>query len=111
MTQDSLIRRIRESWLHLSETPARVTEPYQKTEQHIRDSVRQLSSNRVRLLLRQLRAARGLSYSQVQANTGLSQQLLFDVEFQERRLKLDELRRLAECYHVSVDDILGIDIE
>ena len=85
--------------------------PAPQTERHIRDSVRMLSRQRVSDLLRQLRAASGLSYQQINEVTGLSQQLLFDVEFRDRRLTLDELRRLLACYQVSVDDILGVDID
>ncbi len=97
--------------MRLIHTPDRITQPYEKAKENISDSVRLLSRSRVSLLLRQLRAAHDYSYAQVQEATGLSQQLLFDVEFKDRRLNLDELRRLAECYEVSVSDILGIDIE
>ena len=62
-------------------------------------------------MLSQLRAARGLTYEQVRQQTGLSMQLVYDVEYRERRLTLDELRLLAACYEVSVNDILGIDVE
>ena len=54
---------------------------------------------------------KGLSYGQVQEQTGLSQQLLYDMEYKDRRLTLAELQALAACYAVSVDDILGIDLE
>jgi hypothetical protein len=111
MAQDFLVRRIRESLLRLSNLSVRTAEPLQEAESSVRDSIRSLSRSRVSLLLRQLRAAHNLTYAQVQANTGLSQQLLFDVEFKDRRLTLDELRRLAACYQVSVSDILGADIE
>lgn len=111
MSQDPIIQRIRESLARLNRTPDRSTEPYQETERHIRDSIRKVSRTRISQLLRQLRAAHGLSYAQVQANTGLTQQLLFDVEYGDRRLTLDQLSRLAECYHVSVEDLLGIDMD
>ncbi|MCC6165733.1 MAG: helix-turn-helix transcriptional regulator [Caldilineaceae bacterium] len=111
MTQEAILQRIRESLARLTRTPERTTEPYHETEQHVRESIRQISRARVSQLLRQLRAAHGLSYAQVQANTGLTQQLLFDVEYKDRRLTLDQLRRLAHCYHVSVDDLLGIDLD
>jgi transcriptional regulator with XRE-family HTH domain len=62
-------------------------------------------------MLRQLRAASGLSYDDVAAQSGLSKQILFDVEYKERRLSLDELRKLAACYAVGVNDILGVDID
>jgi hypothetical protein len=111
MSQDFLMRRIRDTLARLSQTQTRATEPYPEAEKTVRDSVRQLSRSRVSQLLRQLRAAHGYSYAQVQAATGLSQQLLFDVEFKDRRLTIDELQRLAECYQVSASDILGVDID
>jgi hypothetical protein len=111
MTQELLVQRIRDSLARLTRTPSRAGEPYQKTEQNIRDSVRQLARVRVSQVLRQLRATQGLSYLQVSDQTGLPQQLLFDLEYRDRRLTLEELRRLAECYHIGIDDILGIDFE
>ena len=109
--RDQVIQRIRESLNWLRRAPMGSTTPYQKTERDIRDAIRKLSRQRVSDLLRQLRAAHGLSYEQVHDQTGLSQQLLFDVEFKDRRLSLDELHRLAACYPVSVDDRLGVDID
>ncbi len=109
--RDNVVQRIRESLNWLRRTPTRTSTPYQKSERNIRDAIRQLSRQRVSDLLRQLRAAQGLSYEQVHERTGLSQQLLFDVEFKDRRLSLDEIRRLADCYQVSVDDLLGIEID
>lgn len=106
-----VVQRIRDSLNWLRRTPTRTSAPYQKTERSIRDSIRQLSRQRVSDLLRQLRSAHGLSYEQVNERTGLSQQLLFDVEFKDRRLSLDEIRRLADCYQVSVNDLLGIDVD
>lgn len=111
MSHEPVIQRIRESLARLTRTPERTSEPYQETEQHIRESIRQISRTRISQLLRQLRAAHGLSYAQVQANTGLTQQLLFDVEYKDQRLTLDQIRRLAHCYDVSVDDLLGIELE
>jgi hypothetical protein len=110
-SRDFVIQRIRESLNWLRHTPTRTSAPYQKTERNIRDSIRQLSRQRVSDLLRQLRAAHGLTYEQVNERTGLTQQLLFDVEFKDRRLSLDEIRRLADCYQVSVNDLLGIDVD
>ena len=110
-SKEYVVQRIRESLNWLRRTPARTTAPYQKSERNIRDSIRQLSRQRVSDLLRQLRAAHGLSYEQVNERTGLSQQLLFDVEFKDRRLSLDEIRRLADCYQVSVNDLIGIDVD
>ena len=109
--RDQVIQRIRESLNWLRRAPMGSTTPYQKTERDIRDAIRKLSRQRVSDLLRQLRAAHGLSYEQVHDQTGLSQQLLFDVEFKDSRLSLDELHRLAACYQVSVDDLLGVDID
>jgi hypothetical protein len=110
-SKDHLVQRIRESLNWLRGTPTRTTAPFQKSERSIRDAIRLLSRQRVSDLLRQLRAAQGLSYEQVHEQTGLSQQLLFDVEFKDRRLSLDEVRKLAECYQVSVDDLLGVDVD
>jgi|SRR4051794_10101605 len=106
-----VVQRIRESLDWLRRTPERASTPYQKNERNIRDSIRQLSRHRISELLRQLRAAHGLSYEQVHERTRLPQQLLFDVEFKDRRLSLDELRRLTDCYQVSVNDLLGIDLD
>jgi hypothetical protein len=111
MAQDFLVSRIRESVLRLIQSPDRTTELFEQVDTPVRDSVRRLARSRVSQLLRQLRATNSLTYAQVQANTGLSQQLLYDIEYGERRLTLDELRLLADCYHVSVDDLLGIDFE
>jgi hypothetical protein len=110
-SKDMLVVRIRDSLNWLRRTPARTSAPYQKSERNVRDAIRQLSRQRVSDLLRQLRAAQGLTYEQVQERTTLSQQVLFDVEFKDRRLSLDELRRLADCYQVSVNDLLGIDVD
>ena len=71
----------------------------------------QLARNRVSATLRQLRAVRSLSYEAVRERTGLSQQLLYDMEYAERRLTLAELRLLAECYDVPVNDIVGVEVE
>jgi hypothetical protein len=101
----------RESLLRLDHTPRRVTQDSDLPDPELHASLRKLSRARVALTLRQLRAALGLSYAQVQTDTGLSQQLLFDMEFGERRLTLHELNVLAECYNVSINDILGVTIE
>ncbi len=111
MARDFLANQLRDALLRLDQLPERAGEPLAAPEPDIRESVRRLSRARIALLLRQIRAAKALTYSQVQTDTGLSQQLLFDVEFKDRRLTLDELRLLAECYDVSVNDILGIDID
>ena len=110
-TREQMMQRIRETLNWLRRTSTDTTAPLQQSERNMRDAIRQLSRQRVSDLLRQLRAAHGLSYEQVHERTGLSQQLLFDVEFKDRRLSLDELHRLAICYQVSVDDLLGVDID
>src|SRR5687768_15692034 len=101
-SREHFVQRIRQSLNWLQRTPARTSAPFQKSERNIRDAIRLLSRQRVSDLLRQLRAAQGLSYEQVHERTNLPQQLLFDVEFKDRRLTLDELRKLADCYQVSV---------
>ena len=111
ITDDPIYKRIRDTVLRLAHAPKRVLEPVDEAETTARNAVRQLARSRVSALLSQLRATHGYTYAQVQDKTGLSQQLLFDVEYKERRLNLDELRRLAQCYDVGVNDILGIDID
>lgn len=111
MSQDFLVRRIRESVLRLTQSPERSNEAFEAIDTPVRDSIRRLARGRISQILQQLRAANGLSYAQVQADTGLSQQLLYDMEYGDRRLTLEELQLLADCYHVTVNDILGIDIE
>ena len=111
MSSDIHARRIRESLLRLDQTPTRVTQESRTDEVDLSESLRRLARARVALMLRQLRAAYGLTYSQVQADTGLAQQVLFDVEFKDRRLTLAELRLLAECYKISISDILGVDVD
>ena len=86
------------------------TPPRNASQEALAQAIRTLARSRVSNTLRQLRAVHGLSYEDVAAQTGLSKQVLFDIEYTERRLSLDELRLLAICYHVSESDILGIDI-
>lgn len=107
----SLLRRLRESVTRLRGEPQRVVQAVEENTDKTRTAIRQLARSRVALTLRQLRATQGFSYEQVQFQTGLSQQLLFDVEYKEHRLTLEELRKLAACYGVSVGDILGIDLD
>ncbi len=87
----------------------RVPDPVQDAQ--IREAVSRLARSRVSATLRQLRAARALSYETVRERTGLSQQLLYDMEYGERRLTLVELRLLAECYDVAVNDVLGVEVD
>jgi hypothetical protein len=109
---DDILARLQESVLRLAHSkPERVVPPIDDTPERTRAAVRLLARSRVGQTLRQLRAAHGLSYEQIQQQTGLSQQLLFDVEFRERRLTLDELRVFAACFGVGVNDILGVDID
>jgi hypothetical protein len=109
--EESLLQRLRESVIQMRKTPSRTTAPPPPREVNVRDSIRQLSRSRVSEILRQLRAVRSLSYEQVRERTGLPQQLLYDVEYKDRRLTMPELTALAKCYEVSVNDILGIDVE
>ena len=109
--EESLIKRLTASIIQMRKTPQRTMAPESQREVSVRDSVRQLARSRVSEILRQLRAARGLSYEQVREQTGLSQQILYDMEYRDRRLMLAELTALAACYEISVNDILGIDLE
>jgi hypothetical protein len=108
---ETLFQRLRESVIQIRKTPQRATAPVTRHEVNVRDSIRQLSRSRVSEILRQLRTTRSLSYEQVREKTGLSQQLIYDVEYKDRRLSLAELAALARCYEVSINDILGIDFE
>lgn len=110
-TQEQTLKRLRESLTWLIKPPELDTLTPDDAQARVREALRLLARSRVSEILRQLRATLGLSYAEVQLATGLSQQLLYDVEFKDRRLTLDELSRLAACYNVSVNDLLGIDIE
>ena len=111
MSQDFVLQRLREYILRLSYNEERVTEPEDDNRVDARESVRQLARTRVSDMLRQLRTVHGFSYEYVQDETGLPQQVLYDMEYRDRRLTLDELGRLAQLYQVSVADILGIEID
>lgn len=110
-SEETLLQRLRESVIQMRKTPQRTTTPVVQHEVNVRDAIRQLSRSRVSEILRQLRATRSLSYEQVRERTGLAQQLLYDVEYKDRRLTLLELTALARCYEVSINDILGVDVE
>lgn len=110
-SEETLFQRLRDSVIQMRKTPPRSTTPVIQHEANVRDAIRKLSRSRVSEILRQLRATRGLTYEQVRERTGLAQQLLYDVEYKDRRLTLDEITALARCYDVSINDILGIDIE
>lgn len=111
MTYDYQRRSLRESILKLGQNADRVTSAESTEYIDVHESLRQAGRTRIAHLLRQLRAAHDLSYAQIQTDTGLSQQMLFDVEYGSRRISLDELELLAACFGVSVNDILGVDIE
>jgi ribosome-binding protein aMBF1 (putative translation factor) len=108
---DQLVKRIQETVRNLQRNNERVTTPIDTSEEKLRHSIRTLARTRVSNTLRQLRAARGYSYEALAAETGLSQQLLFDIEYKERRLTLNELRSLATCYRVNINDLLGVEID
>jgi ribosome-binding protein aMBF1 (putative translation factor) len=109
--EDSIFQRLRESVIQMRKAPERTTAPPTQSESNVRDAIRQVARSRISEIMRQLRAARGLSYEQVRERTGLPQQLLYDMEYKDRRLTLAEMSVLARCYDVSVNDILGIDLE
>ena len=111
MAYDYYLQSLKEQIAKLRYGTQRVTEPVEEAAVDARASVRQLSRVRVAALLRELRAVHGFTYAQIQNETGLSQQLLFDMEFKDRRLTLDELRLLTDLYGVSVGDVLGIEME
>jgi len=111
MNPDSVLQHLKEMVARLHQPVDRVTTPPDTTFSDARESIRELSRSRVSLMLRQLRAVHGFSYEEVQEKSGLSQQLLFDVEYKDRRLRMDQLGLLADCYGVSPGDILGIELE
>lgn len=108
---DQIAKRIREAVLTLRHGNERMITPLDTQQETVLNAIRTLARSRVSSILRQLRAANGFSYDEVASQTDLSKQILFDVEYKERRLTLDELRRLADSYGVGVNDILGIDID
>lgn len=109
MSEETLLTRLRAS-LATTNQPTDRLQPDALDEAKVRASVSEAARSRVSTTLRQLRAARSLSYDAIRERTGLSQQLLYDVEYSDRRLTLDELMLLAECYGVSADDVLGVDL-
>jgi len=108
---DQIVQRIRDAILTLNQNSERVTHLVDTEQENTAHAIRTLARSRVSNILRQLRAAGGLSYEDVAAQTGLSKQILFDVEYKERRLTLEELRKLAAAYQIGIDDILGVDLE
>lgn len=109
--RDELLEGIQESVRRLAHGSTRAAAQLDDVHEKTRLAVRRLARSRISETLRQLRAANGLTYERVQERSGLSQQLIFDLEYKERRLTLDELRKLCQCYNIGADDILGIDLE
>ena len=109
LTGADIADKIRQA-VHKLQQNELATPPRNASQEALVQAIRTLARSRVSNTLRQLRAVHGLSYEDVAAQTGLSKQVLFDIEYKERRLSLDELRVLSICYHVSESDILGVDI-
>lgn len=80
-------------------------------QEQMRKSISTAAQNRIRCSLKQLRLAYGLSYADLQERTGLPQQLFWDLEYNEKRLTLSELQKIASCYQLSTSEILGVDID
>lgn len=108
---DGLLQRMRQNLRRVQ----RLTDVAESRDdlalRQVRDAVRTLARNRVCTALRQLRAVHGLTYEDLQERTGISQQRLWNVEYGEQRLTLDELQRLAPCFNATVADFLGIDLD
>jgi ribosome-binding protein aMBF1 (putative translation factor) len=111
LSDNPIARRIREAIIDLRHANQRVVVPIDTTQERVVESIRTLSRSRVSSILRQLRSSSGYSYEELTEKSGLSKQLLFDVEYKDQRLTLAQLRDLADCYDVPVNDILGIDVE
>lgn len=109
-TSGQIADQIRETVRKVQQSE-QVIRPHNASQELLIQAIHTLARNRVAHSLRQLRAAGGLSYDDVAAKTGLSKQMLFDLEYKERRLSIDELRKIAACYHVSENDILGVDLD
>ena len=106
-----IAKRIREAIMELQQTNRRTITPVNTNQEKVVKSIRTLSRSRVSSILRELRSSSGYSYDELTEKSGFPKQLLFDVEYKDRRLTLDQLRILADCYGVTINDILGIDIE
>lgn len=109
-SDDSILKRIRSRVAGGRGDAAHAVAP-PGGEADLRDAVRLVARTRVSQTLSQLRAARSLTYEQVRQQTGLPMQVVYDIEYRDRRLTIDELRRLARCYDVSINDVLGIDLD
>lgn len=57
--------------------------------------------------LRQLRKQKGYTLVQVNRQTGLSISFLSDMERGRTNPSLDTLQKLGDCYHVTVNELLG----
>lgn len=108
---DEITERFKQTRDRIDRIPSEREATVMVVEEQVRDAVAIAARSRVGQALKQLRLAHGYSYADLQQLTNLSQQLLWDVEYNERRLNLEELRVLAACYQIKPSDILGIDIE
>ena len=114
MSQDNYwLTRIKETRFLFAQRPERapLVEGPTNADELLRSSIRQSARSRISGVLRQLRAAHGLTYEDIHDATGLSQQLLFDIEFKDQRLTLEQLDLLTQLYNYSLSDILGVDID
>lgn len=57
--------------------------------------------------LRRLRKVRRLTLSDVSDKTGLSISFLSDIERERTKPSLDTLAKLADCYHVPVNEVIA----
>ncbi|MBV7335978.1 helix-turn-helix domain-containing protein [Chloroflexi bacterium TSY] len=110
-TASSLIQRLKESVLRAEQVPDDIRPRDDFASANVRESIRTAARSRISQALKQLRALSGLSYADIQEYTGLPQQLLWDIEYTDRRLTFKELEKLAACYGISASDLLGIDLE
>ena len=111
LENDPLIIRIKDSVRRIMRVSEETETRVNAVEASMRDSVQTAARNRLSIALRQLRAAYGLSYEDMQVQTGLSQQLLWDIEYKGHRLTLAELNKLAACFDMTASDLLGVDLE
>jgi len=105
------LKRIQNTVWRLARVPERSVSLPSEVKISAHSRVRQAAANRVSATLRQLRVDHGYSYEQQRDMTGLSLQVLYDIEFKKRRLTVHELGLLAQCYELDASDILGVDLE
>jgi len=105
------LTRIQNTVWRLARVPGRSISLPSESKISARSRVRQATADRVSATLRQLRVDHGYSYEQQRDITGLSLQVLYDIEFKKRRLTVHELGLLAQCYELDASDILGVDLE